>query len=83
MSDLAKLKIWDAFFRAVTRWPSSNDDVVRHAYDIAVNFGLSALDALHVAAAISTGAEELVTTEKTTKPLHRAKDIRIRSIQAE
>jgi len=38
---------------------------------------------LHVAAAISTGAEELVTTEKTTKPLHRAKDIRIRSIQAE
>jgi predicted nucleic acid-binding protein len=65
------------------RWPSSNDDVVRHAYDIAVNSGLSALDALHVAAAISTGAEELVTTEKTTKPLHRAKDIRIRSIQAE
>jgi predicted nucleic acid-binding protein len=56
---------------------------VRQAYDLAVRFGLSALDALHVAAAINVGGEELVTTEKPTKPLHQATGIRIRSIQPE
>jgi predicted nucleic acid-binding protein len=76
-------EFYDAFFDAVTHWPSSNDAVVRHAYDIAVALGLSALDALHVAAAVSAGAEGIVTTEKRTKPLHRMKDIRIRSIHFE
>lgn len=64
------------FFRAVTRWPSNTDAVVRHAYEIAVKFGMAALDALHVAAAISAGAQELVTTERPGKPLHRTTDIR-------
>ena len=74
---------YGAFFSAVTHWPTSNDAVVRHSYDIGVRLGLAALDALHVAAAISVGAEELVITEKRTKPLHRVTDIRVRSIQAE
>ena len=69
------------FFRAVSHWPTNAGAVVRQAYDIAVNFGLSALDALHVAAAVSAGAEELVTTEKPGKPLHRTTGIRVRSIQ--
>jgi predicted nucleic acid-binding protein len=56
---------------------------VRHAYEIGVKFGMAALDALHVAAAISTGAEELVTTEKRGKPLHRTTDIRVLSLQAD
>jgi hypothetical protein len=43
--------------------------------------GLAALDALHLAAAVSTGAEEFITTEKPGKPLYRATDIRVRSIQ--
>ena len=34
-------------------------------------------------ASFSAGAEELVTTEKRGKPLHRAIDIRVRSIQAD
>src|SRR5690349_8384978 len=50
---------YNAFFGAVTHWPSSNDAVVRRAYEIGVRLGL---DALHAAAAISAGAEELVTT---------------------
>ncbi len=70
------------FFRAVSHWPPNADAVVRQAYDIGVKFGLAALDALHVAAAMSAGAEELVTTEKPSKPLHRRTNIRVRSIQA-
>ncbi|WP_334951383.1 hypothetical protein [Nostoc sp.] len=38
------------------------------------------MDALHVAAALSVGAEELVTTEKRTKPMHRVTSINVVSI---
>lgn len=76
-----KLSFIPHFFQAVTCWPPDGDAVVRHAFDIGVKFGLAALDALHVAAAMSVGAQEFVTTEKSSNPLHRATDIRIRSTQ--
>lgn len=34
-------------------------------------YGLHAMDALHVAVALTTDAEEIVTTERIEKPLHR------------
>jgi len=43
-------------------------------------FGLSAVDALHVAAAELAGADELVTTEKRDKPLPRVTSVRVVSI---
>jgi predicted nucleic acid-binding protein len=79
----AEADFYMEFFRAVSNWPANTDSVVRHAYEIGVKFGLSALDALHVAAAISAGAEEFITTEKRGKPLHRTTEIRVRSIQAD
>ena len=41
------------------------------------------MDALHIAAALSIDAEEFVTTEKTTKPMHRVTEIQITSIASE
>jgi predicted nucleic acid-binding protein len=69
------------FFAGVTSWPQSIDSIVQHAYDIGVKYGMAALDALHVAAAINAGAEELITTEKRDKPLHRTTEIRVHSLQ--
>ncbi len=77
----AEAEFYIEFFRAVSHWPANTDAVVRQAYEIGVKFGLAALDALHVAAAISAGAEEFVTTEKRSKPLHRTTDISVHSIQ--
>ncbi|MDM9385567.1 hypothetical protein QUB80_33465 [Chlorogloeopsis sp. ULAP01] len=37
----------------------------------------------HIAAALSADAEEFVTTEKTTKPMHRVTEIKIVSIADE
>jgi predicted nucleic acid-binding protein len=68
-------EFYSSYFQAVTHWPDNTDAVVR--------FGLAALDALHVAAALSVGAEELITTEKRSKPLHRTMGILVRSIQAD
>ena len=40
----------------------------------------SGMDALHVAAAIEAKADELVTTEKPTKPMHRVKEVKVVSL---
>ena len=79
----AEGEFYDEFFRAVSHWPSDTNPVVANAYDIAVKFGLAAMDALHIAAALSTGADEFVTTEKRGKPLHRVKDVRVSSIHSD
>lgn len=43
-------------------------------------FGLNALDALHIAAALSLEADEFVTTEKLTSPLQRVTGLKVVSI---
>lgn len=53
---------------------------MQDGYQVACQYGLAALDALHVAAALSVGAEELVTTERKTKPMYRVTGIQITSI---
>ena len=76
-------EFYSSYFQSVSHWPVDTDAVVKRAYDMAVRFGLAAVDALHVAAAMIVGAEELITTEKRSKPLHRATGILVRSIQAD
>jgi predicted nucleic acid-binding protein len=47
------------------------------AEEQAVRYGLSAMDALHLAAAYLLGADEFVTTEKPQKPIHRSPLVRV------
>lgn len=47
---------------------------------IARSFGLAAMDSLHVAAVVLCEAEELVTTERAGKPIHRVQSISITPI---
>lgn len=56
--------------------------VARCAIKLASNYQLSALDALHVAAAIEGQADEFVTLEKTTKPLCQIQEIRVTPIHS-
>jgi len=58
------------------------DDLISAAFDEACRFGIGAVDALHVAAAVACGAEELVTIENETKPLYRTRSIRVISLKA-
>ncbi len=76
----AEAEFYETFFSGVTYWASNLEQIVRDGYRMACQYGLAAVDALHVAAALSVGAEELVTTEKSTKPMHRIKSIRVISI---
>ena len=61
---------YEKFFGAVTKWADSAT-LFAPAYSIACQYGLGALDALHVAAAHNFSAE-LVSAERPTKPIYRA-----------
>ena len=72
--------LYERFFvRAVQIVPPSVS-LLQQAYTEACAFGLAALDALHIAAAKSCGAEEFITTERPTTPLFRVSGIAIKTI---
>lgn len=73
-------KFYQAFFSTVTYWANDIDQIIQDGYNIACKYGLAAMDALHLAAAISVGAEEFITTEKLTKPMYRVIDINVVSL---
>lgn len=79
----AEAEFYKTFFNAVTHWAASIETIAREAFREACDTGLAAMDALHVASAISIGAEELVTTEGAEKPIHRTRLIRVVSILPE
>lgn len=73
-------EFYKIFFNDVGVWANLTDELVGNAFNEAEVWGLSAVDALHVAGAAFVGAHELVTTEKSQKPLGRVKSVPIKSI---
>lgn len=73
-------EFYQTFFNAVTYWANDTEQVIQDGYNISCKYGLAAMDALHIAAAISVGAEEFITTEKPTKPMYRVTEIRVVSL---
>ncbi len=71
---------YETFFEACQLWADDLETIVELAQSLAKKYGLAALDALQVASAISVNADEFVTTEKLTKPLHRVSEIAVISI---
>ncbi|MEM9217648.1 MAG: PIN domain-containing protein [Cyanobacteria bacterium P01_F01_bin.150] len=76
----AESAFYDAFFDAVSVWSNELGRIVNDAYRLASAYGIAAMDALHVAAALQVDAVELVTTERSSKPIHRVPAIRVISI---
>ena len=65
------------FFARVAEWADPSEELLNLAEREAARYGLSALDALHVAAARTLSADELVTTEGIRKPIHRTTGVRV------
>jgi predicted nucleic acid-binding protein len=78
--NIQETQFYEVFFDSVQYWANDVEILVQDSYQISCEYGLAALDALHVAAALSLGAEELITTERRTKPMHRVSGIRVISI---
>ncbi len=75
-----EIEFYNSFFSSCTFWSNELDLIIELAEQLATKYGLNALDALQIASAISVEADEFITTEKTTKPLHRVTQIPVISI---
>jgi hypothetical protein len=73
-----EIQLYDSFFRdAAVEWCKDWQGTYEIAREQARRFGMSAVDALHVAAAHLLGAHELVTTERPEKAIHRTDAVRV------
>lgn len=71
---------YEDFFKSSKTHIPSNDDLLALAIDEGGRTGISGMDAIHVACAVVAQADELITAEKTTKPIHRANGVKVISI---
>ena len=69
------------FFTEVAQIVPLSEALISQAHLEAQSAGLGALDALHVAAAKISGAEEFVTTERSTPALFRVVGLMITTIR--
>ena len=76
----AEVEFYNAFFDLSTRTIPTSVALLDRAMEEACKYGLSALDAIHIACAVFSGAEEIITSEKSSKPMHRTQSIRVVSI---
>jgi predicted nucleic acid-binding protein len=75
-----EVAFYEDFFSAVTDWASNYEAIAHQAHQFACTYGLAGMDVLHIASALALGADQLITTEKLTKPMHRVPLLRIGSI---
>jgi predicted nucleic acid-binding protein len=78
-----EVSFYEEYFRGVDHWVEPGENLVASALSLAREMGLSALDALHGAAALAVNAAELVTTEKRGRPIHRLKRIGVTTIDSD
>jgi predicted nucleic acid-binding protein len=77
-----EIVFYEAYFAIVTYWATDLDAIMAAAYREVAEFGLGAMDALHIAAAVAVGADEFITNEKPEKSIHRTPSIRIISTRS-
>ncbi len=68
-----------AVFESAENVPHSTIDV-DEVLQLAGRYGLRAMDSLHVGSALAAGVDEIVTTEKPTKPLCRVTEVQVTSL---
>ena len=67
----------ELFMDPALQWASDLNAVVNLAVSEAERYGLAAMDALHVAAALLLRADELITTERPGKRLYDVENLRV------
>ena len=78
-----EVAFYEAFFSAVSKWATDLEAIADAALREASTYGVEAMDALHVAAATALGAVELVTVEKPSRSIHRARSVKVVTIHPE
>lgn len=76
-----EVDFYRTYFSRVDRWAAPTGSIAQSAYREAVRWGLSAMDALHVACAKAVRATEIVTAERPESPLCQSRAVRVRTIR--
>lgn len=58
-----------------------NNEVLEKAKTIAERYGLSAMDAFHIAFALEANVDEFITSERPNKPIFRVEELRVINIE--
>jgi predicted nucleic acid-binding protein len=74
-----EVEFMEAIFEVAESIPIS-PELTEKAIEFASLYDISGLDALHVGAAVSGKADELITLEKATKPMFRSREVRVVSL---
>lgn len=76
---LTEVEFMETYFAAGEEIPAS-PRLTQEAVNLASRYQLTALDALHAAAALLGAADEFVTLEKPSKPLCRIQELKVTSL---
>ncbi|MDH6098622.1 PIN domain-containing protein [Anabaenopsis sp. FSS-46] len=76
----SEIKFYEGFFEEVSYWATDINKIITIAYEQSSKFGVGAMDALHIAAALSVEATEFITNEKPERSIHRTPSIKMISI---
>jgi predicted nucleic acid-binding protein len=74
-----ELAFYEAVFQDAENVPW-NLETLSNAQTLAEQYGLSAMDAVHIAMALTAGVDLFATRENPTKPLFRVKELSLISI---
>lgn len=74
-------QFYEEFFMTSAVHVPSSDELLAMALDSGGRTGISGIDAIHVACAVVAAADELITAEKASKPIHRASGVKVISIR--
>jgi len=72
-----EVAFYERYFAGVQWWVSDCAQIVAEGLKLGRQFGLSALDSLHVAAALLSGADEFITAERPTSPFNRVAGLKV------
>ncbi len=75
-----EIDFYSEFFGQNSRTIPTSPALLHYAIEEGCNTGISGLDAVHIACAVFAGAEEFITSEKYTTPIHRTTKVRVVSI---
>jgi predicted nucleic acid-binding protein len=73
--NLVEEAFYEQLFANVSHWVAIDEAIVERAIEIAAQHDITGLDAIHVALAEKGKVAEFITTERSTKPLFRAKQV--------
>jgi predicted nucleic acid-binding protein len=73
---------YQAHFRESIASQALDHELADDARRLAEKYGLAAVDALHVAAALRLRAEKFYTAEKPGKPMFRVKELKVISLHS-